>query len=226
MHVGGKLAFRSRKKLVSREGLPLVIGGEDPPPLESLVPDGFADLEIEVGSGKGTFVLAASAAKPGSFLIGIEAAPAYAQLAAQRLAEAGRVNALMLVDNAKLYLEDRVPERSLHRVHVYYPDPWPKRRHRKRRFFDDGMPEVLARVLRDDGLLLVATDNACYAGQICQTLGASGKLVRDEQEEQRLSALPPGNAFGPTSFERKYLEEGRILRRSAWRKALSAAKIP
>lgn len=216
MHVGGKLAFRGRKKLENTDELPLVIGGEDPPPLESLVPEGYSDVEVEVGSGKGTFLLAAASADPRRFVLGIEAAPAYAQLAAEKLHKAGLTNALLLVDNARLFVQDRIAPRSLRRLHVYYPDPWPKRRHRKRRFFGEQMPELLASVLRDDGHLLVATDNACYAGQIWSLLGASEAFVRDEAEEARLLALPPGHGFSPTSFERKYLEEGRILRRSAW----------
>lgn len=217
MHVGGKLAFRGRKKLDGHDDLPLVIGGENPPHFESLVPEGFTDLEIEVGSGKGTFLVAAATAVPERFILGIEAAPAYAQLAAEKLQKAGAANALLLVDNAKLFLQDRVAARSLHRLHVYYPDPWPKRRHRKRRFFSDEMPELLAGILRDDGHLLVATDNACYAGQICSVLGASGWFRRDEAEEDRIRSGPQGIGFSPTSFERKYIEAGRILRRFAWR---------
>jgi len=223
MHVGGKLAFRGRRLIEDRGRLPFLIGGEDPPQLSALVPEGFETVEIEVGSGKGTFVLAASEANPERFLLGIEAAPAYAQLAAEKLHRAGRTNAFLLVDNAKIFLKDRVAEHSVARLHVYYPDPWPKRRHRKRRFFSAEMPETIARILRPDGYLLVATDNACYAGQIVALLGSSCWLVRDEAEELRLLASGPGHGFSPTSFERKYLEEGRILRRSAWRSRINSS---
>ena len=218
LHHGGKIASRHRVKTAPAAGLPVVVGGEDPPPLPALLPPGIEAVEIEVGSGKGMFVLAATAAKPHTFVLGIEAALPYAQFAAERLQRSGRKNGLFLVDNAKAYLEDRVPAASLTRLHVYYPDPWPKRRHRRRRFFTAEIPATIARVLRDDGHLLVATDNPAYAGQICAVLGASDLLERDFAEEVRLLASPPGIGFSPTHFERKYREEGRILRRYAYRK--------
>jgi tRNA (guanine-N7-)-methyltransferase len=221
LHVGGKLSFRRRVRTAppgDPAALPLAFGGDDPPGLEELVPPGFADVELEVGPGKGAFLLAASEARPGTFVLGIEAAAAYAQIAADRVQRAGRRNALLLVDNAKLYLADRVPAGALARVHVYYPDPWPKRRHRGRRFFTDDVVPVLHRALAPDGWLLVATDNAAYAGELCRVLGASGRFRREPEEEQRLLALGPGHGFLPTNFERKYREEGRVSRRYAWRR--------
>lgn len=223
MSVGGRLSFRRRVPHVDPEGLPLVQGGDDPPALEELVPAGFDSIEIEVGPGKGEFLLAASAARPDTFFVGIEAAGSYASHAASRLADAGRTNALLLVDNAALYLEDRVPAASLDRLHVYFPDPWPKRRHRGRRFFAEHSTDLVHRVLKPGGILLVATDNPGYAGQICRVLGATPLLCRDEDAEIELRALGPGHAFSPTSFERKYLEEGRIIRRFAFRRAAGGA---
>ncbi|MCB9878687.1 MAG: hypothetical protein H6835_13910 [Planctomycetes bacterium] len=219
MHRGGKLAFRSRVQDQEDDpGDRLVMGGENPPALDELVPKGYRDVEIEIGSGKGAYLIAATAAKPDTFLLGIEAATGYASLAATRLHETGRTNGLLLVDNGKLYLEDRCAEASLAAVHVYFPDPWPKRRHRGRRFFTEDVLDVLARVIRCDGYVLIATDNACYAGQIARVMGGACDFVRDEQEEQRRIAAGPGHAFTPTNFERKYLEQGRVIRRYAFRR--------
>lgn len=218
MSVGGKLSFRKRvPPLEVRGQLPIVVGGDDPPPIAELVPAGYDRVEIEVGSGKGAYLVAATGVRPDTFFVGIEAAGSYATFAADRLVEAGRSNAVLLVDNARLYLEDRVPERSIDRLHVYFPDPWPKRRHRGRRFFTEDAPRLAHRVLRPGGHLLVATDNPSYAGQIARVLGASPLLVRDEAEERALIEAGPGHAFSPTNFERKYLAEGRIIRRFAFR---------
>lgn len=219
MTVGGKLSFRGR---MQRQGAAapanLVVGGEDPPRLDALVPaDHGGPVEIEIGSGKGAFLLAATEARPGSFWLGIEAAPSYAELAALRLQEAARANATMLIDNASLFLRDRCAAGSVERLHVYYPDPWPKRRHRGRRFFRATPDEVMHRVLAPGGLLCVATDNARYAGEITRILGASPLFDRDRDLEAEL-LQHPGRAFSPTNFETKYLAEGRILRRSAWRR--------
>jgi len=218
MHRGGKLSFRSR--LPDGDDDPgefLVMGGMDPPPLAELVPANMR-VEIEIGPGKGAFVLAATEARPDTFLLGIEAAPGYASLAAQKLRQSGRKNGRVLVDNGKIYLQDRVPDQALDAVHVYFPDPWPKRRHKGRRFFTDDVPAVLARVLRDHGFCYVATDNAAYAGQVARVLGSAADFTRDEEREVSAVALGPGHAFTPTSFERKYLEQGRVIRRYAFRR--------
>lgn len=227
LHAGGRLSFRRRVRVVEDDGtLPYVEGGEDPPALGELVRGEPARVEIEVGPGKGTFLLAAAAARPDTFLVGIEASAAYARFGAERVRAAGLGNVVLLVDNARLYLDDRVAAGSLDVVHVYYPDPWPKRRHRKRRFFVAETPEILHRCLRDHGFVLVATDNAAYAGQIVALLGASGLFVRDRAAEERLAAGPPGHGFSPTNFEGKYRQQGRILRRYAFRKLTAAARLP
>lgn len=222
MHQGGKLSFRGRVQDGDDDpGEWLVVGGDNPPHLDELVPAAFlrrGQVEIEIGSGKGAFVLAGSQARPERFLLGIEAAPGYASLAATKLREANVQNALLLIDNGKLYLQDRVAPGDLAAVHVYFPDPWPKRRHAGRRFFTDEAPALLARAIADGGFLYFASDNACYSGQVVRVMGNSPDFVRDAEQEARVQGMGPGHAFSPTHFERKYIEEGRIIRRFAFRR--------
>jgi len=221
LHAGGKLSFRRRVPHVEDQdaaSLPYVPLSDDPPALRDLVPESFRHVEIEVGPGKGTFLLAATEARPDVFVLGIEASPSYARYAAERLSKAGRENGLLLCDNAVLYLRDRVPDGGLDRLHVYFPDPWPKRRHRKRRFFSPATIDVIHGALVPGGHLLAATDNPAYAGQICTLLGQHPGLCRDEAEEERLAGAPPGHGFSPTNFEAKYRREQRIIRRYAYRR--------
>jgi tRNA (guanine-N7-)-methyltransferase len=216
MHADGKLSFRRRVPEVTDPDLPLVIAGENPPDLDEIVPPEFERVEIEVGPGKGTFLLTAAEARPDTFMVGIEASPGYATHAAERLKRSGLTNGVLVADNAKAFLKGQVGEGTLDRLHVYFPDPWPKRRHRKRRFLTAEMPEVVHRALKPDGWLLVATDNPALAGEIIRVLGSSPLLRRDTAEEDRLRAGPGGCGFSPTNFERKYIQEGRIIRRYAF----------
>ena len=226
LHVGGKLSFRRRvpkNGSISVDHPQCVEFSDNPPSLHKLVPPDFQKVEIEVGPGKGAFMLAATAVRPKTFLLGIEAAPSYGLYVGEKLASAGRSNGLMLIDNAKLYLQDRVDDAAVDRLHIYFPDPWPKRRHRKRRFFTTEMADTIFRVIKPGGHLLCATDNAAYAGQICRTMGSS-QLKRDEAEEHRLTELGAGHAFGPTNFERKYVNEGRVIRRYVFRRDAESAR--
>lgn len=224
LHADGRLSFRRRvprPALPDAPDLPLVPCSENPPRLGALVPPGFARVEIEVGPGKGTFLLAATDANPDTFFVGVDAAPDYARYTAERLAKTGRRNGVLLIDNAKQYLRDSVDAGAVDRIHVYFPDPWPKRRHRKRRFFTADAADDLCRILKPGGLVLAATDNPAYAGQICAVLGGCPRLARDEAEEERLCAMPPGHGFSPSNFEKKYREQGRIIRRYAFRRSAS-----
>jgi tRNA (guanine-N7-)-methyltransferase len=218
LHAGGRLSFRRRVRGPIAAAIPFVDGTENPPPWAELVPAGAARVEVEVGPGKGTFLLAAATARPDVFFLGVEAAPSYARYAADRLARAGATNGLLLCDNARVFLEDRVPPAAVDAFHVYYPDPWPKRRHRRRRFFGPGAAEALARGLKDAGLLFVATDSTAYFGEIVTLLGGCPALARDRALEERLGPGVGGEAFQPTNFERKYADRGRTLNRGAWRR--------
>ena len=104
-----------------------------------------APLEIEVGSGKGMFMVSASGERPEHNFLGCELARNYARLAAARLVRAGRANAVMLQGDALRLFREVLPDACAAAVHVYFPDPWWKQRHRKRRVMK---PEFLADIER------------------------------------------------------------------------------
>ena len=105
-------------------------------------------VELEIGSGKGLFLVNAASSDPGHNFLGVELARKYARLAAERLARRQLANAKIWRGDARLVMGRLVPEASLRAVHVYFPDPWWKKRHKKRRVFTDELVAQIDRVLR------------------------------------------------------------------------------
>lgn len=110
-----------------------------------LFADSAAPLEVEVGSGKGLFLQSAATALPERNFLGIEVAKKYAHHTAARLAKRELANAVIAQGDALRVFRELLPNDSLAAVHVYFPDPWWKKRHRKRRVMN---PAFLADVVR------------------------------------------------------------------------------
>jgi tRNA (guanine-N7-)-methyltransferase len=117
-----------------------------------------APLEVEVGSGKGLFLRSAAAARPEVDLLGIEVAAKYARFAAAMLAKRDLHNALVIQADALRIFAELLPDASLHGVHVYFPDPWWKKRHKKRRVMRQSFLRDVQRTLLPGGLLHFWTD--------------------------------------------------------------------
>lgn len=117
-----------------------------------------APLEIEIGSGKGLFLTQAAADRPETNFVGIEIARKYAVAIAARLARKGLDNAVAINGDALRYFRERLPEASVAAVHVYFPDPWWKKRHRKRRVMNETFVRDIERVLVPGGRLHFWTD--------------------------------------------------------------------
>ena len=218
VHPSGRLTFRNNVRGPKAKDLPYRIAEDEALCWDELVPSTAGEVEIEIGCGKGSFLVAAADRRPGTFLLGVEAGPAYAEYCADRARRQGLANVFLVADDARLFLADTVPQGRIRRVHIYYPDPWPKWRHRKRRIFSAELPPLLHRVLEPGGELLVATDNLRYFGEILAVLGETPLLARAFDLEHDYGAEDPGLAFGPTNFSRKYQIEGRTLRTCAWRR--------
>ena len=175
-------------------------------------------VEAEVGFGKGMFLLSASQQFPDINLLGIEIERKYTLFTATRIAKRGLKNVRLACADAKMFFRDRIPAGSLQAVHVFFPDPWWKKRHEKRRLFTAEFVTLCARVLRPGGRLHVVTDVAEYFGIMKELLAT----------EPRLRELPPPEPSEPrhdmdylTNFERKYRKEGRPIYRVAYELANS-----
>lgn len=174
-------------------------------PLDSLRLLGRAcPLEVELGSGKGRFLLEWATARPEIAVLGVERARKYAELTAVRVARQGVTNARMAVTTAEDLLFRCLSPASVAAFHVYFPDPWPKKRHHKRRFFRPDNLARLTEVLQPGGMLRVKTDHEEYAGVI-------GELLRSQGGLEPVAVAEAFAGVPATSFELKYLREARPI---------------
>jgi tRNA (guanine-N7-)-methyltransferase len=144
-----------------------------------------APLQIEVGSGKGLFLAHATASLPAHDFLGIEMAAKYARFAAARLAGCACTNGKVVHGDGVRIFHDRLADQSVEAVHVYFPDPWWKRRHRRRRVMHAAFLRDVERILRIDGALHFWTDVAEYYETtlrlIRQTTRLNGPVIPDER---------------------------------------------
>lgn len=166
-------------------------------------------LELEIGSGKGTFILNQAKALPGVNYVGIEYAKAFWRYAADRVRRHGVRNVRLLHTEAGAFVRNYVPAKSLRQVHIYFPDPWPKKRHHKRRLVQEPFLRELHRVLEDTGRIRLATDHADYFAWMEEHAAKVADLFERLPFESP-EAAGEGELVG-SNFERKYRREGRTF---------------
>ncbi len=163
-------------------------------------------VELEIGMGKGTFLTEQAKARPEVNFFGIEWAKWFWRYASDRLRRNGCLNARTVRAEALFFLREHVADASLSVIHVYFPDPWPKKRHHKRRLLQEPFMNEAMRILLPGGRLQIVTDHREYfEEQIEPAVRASALQIIDYSR--------PGSAnegeFVGTNFERKYRREGR-----------------
>lgn len=170
-------------------------------------------VELEIGIGKGYFIQFAAKANPDHNFIGIEYSRKYHNMARDRVEKRPIPNVRFVCCEAFGFLSDFIKPTSLECIHLYFPDPWHKKRHHKRRLFSPEFIKLVFDRLKEDGLLLIATDHRGYWEHMCEVLAAQTLLERCEQ-----LPAPPVGADGLTSYEIKYQREGREIFRTGYRK--------
>jgi len=161
-------------------------------------------VELEIGPGKGAFVLERASSRPEVNILAVEWAGPCAYYTADRVHRAGLRNVRVIHADATLVLP-MLPPASIQRLHIYFPDPWPKYRHRHRRLIKAPFLETARRVLRVGGWLGLLTDHAGYYRQMRTALAAVGGLMRVPWD-------PISQGGGVRSnFLLKYARQGRRL---------------
>ncbi|CAN5392421.1 tRNA (guanosine(46)-N7)-methyltransferase TrmB [soil metagenome] len=164
-------------------------------------------IELEIGSGKGTFLTEQAKTRTDTNFLGIEWANWFYRYASDRLRRNGCANARMVRAEAGFFLLEYVPAGSVSVLHIYFPDPWPKARHNRRRLIQPRFLPIAHRALTLCGRLQIVTDHKDYWEENIEPAmrGAGGFDIVDY--------VRPGSAnegeFVGTNFERKYRREGR-----------------
>lgn len=162
-------------------------------------------VEVEVGPGKGVYLAYSGSEYPETNIVGVELAKKYALLSAERVIKAGLGNVRVVAGDAQKFLEDFVPNRSIEVLHVYFPDPWWKKRHRKRRVVNERFVDRAAQIIRIGGELRIMTDVEEYFREVLDLLGPH--LAFEAIDESRVEA---GDAWQiQTNFANKFRVEGR-----------------
>jgi tRNA (guanine-N7-)-methyltransferase len=175
--------------LQSREFSPLASGAEIVPasyfvPLDMEAIYGRnAPIEIDLGCGDGSFLVEIAAANPETDFLGIERLLGRVGSARRKIAERGLANARVLLVETSYAVERMLPANSVAQFYLMFPDPWPKRRHWRRRVVTEDFLASIHRALVPDGVLRIATDQVDYFREIERLADESMRFVLSSDPE-------------------------------------------
>jgi tRNA (guanine-N7-)-methyltransferase len=169
-----------------------------------------APVEVELGSGDGSFLIAWARHQPDRDFIGIERLLGRLRKLDRKAQRAGLANVRGLRIEAAYAVEYLLPPAGVAALHVYFPDPWPKRRHHKNRLVTERFPALVERVLQPGGQIHLRTDNAEYYTQMQRVFAAAPGFRGVETPADLVSAV--------TDFERGFLRQGVATLRASYQK--------
>lgn len=176
--------------------------------LETLFPSA-QPLEVELGSGDGSFLAKYAAQHPERNFIGVERLLGRLRKLDRKGQRAGLANMRLVRIEASYLLEYLLPKQSVDILHVYFPDPWPKRKHRKNRLINTRFTELAGAALKAGGIVYLRTDDTDYFSQMLEVFAASPLFEKIETPEEVSSFI--------TDFERGFLARGVQTNRAAYR---------
>ena len=171
-------------------------------------------LEVEVGSGKGLFIQNAAQSHPERCYMGIEVMRKYARFCAARLARHNLQNALMVQGDGLRLFHDYLCDQTVTAVHVYFPDPWWKKRHKKRRVMNEQLLADVQRVLIPGGQLHFWTDVAEYYETSVELIAQETSLIGPLPVQERPAT---DDLDYQTHFERRTRLHAQAVYRAEFR---------
>ena len=154
-------------------------------------------LEVELGAGDGSFLIAWAKANPRHDFFAVERLLGRIRKIERKANRAGLTNVRLMRIEASYFLEYLVPRHSVTALHIYFPDPWPKRKHRKNRLINEAFAETCARVLAPGGTIFLRTDDPDYFAQRQSVFKHFTAIP-----------IPPTLAATLTDFERTFHDRG------------------
>ena len=189
------------------------------PPAEGVVVDPMdwfdtpGPFEIEIGCGKGGFLLSRARANPDLRILGIEWANKYFRYTADRMARWRLINVRIMRTDARYFFIHHLPPACVATLHLYHPDPWPKKRHHKRRLVQPDFVEAAVRAFVPGGRWFIQSDHEEYFGIIRSLLDRRPEFTETTWKEPSTEAEAD---WAGTNFEVKYAREGRTIYRVAY----------
>ena len=168
-------------------------------PVEKLFPVA-QPLEVEIGAGDGSFLVAYAKAHPKLNLIGLERLLGRLRKIDRKSHRLGLENVRLLRLEAAYFVQYLLPPQSVSAFHIYFPDPWPKRRHWKNRLINESFTKLLRNALRPGGLVHLRTDDKPYFAQMVEVFGANVNFRKVETPRELLAFT--------TDFERGFQQRG------------------
>lgn len=181
--------------------------------VERLDVDGFfprsQPLEVELGCGDASFLVELARRNPQSNFIGVERLLGRVAKLDRKGRRLGLTNLRGVRIESSYFLQWLMPPRSAAALHIYFPDPWPKKRHHKFRLINEQFPALASTALAPGGTVFLRTDDTDYFLQMNAVFGAARKFVQVE--------TPAELAEIPTDFERDFNARGIPTQRAAYR---------
>ena len=174
-----------------------------------IFPDTSRVMELDVGSGDGTFLLQLAQHHPERDFLGIERLGGRVKKICRRAGRMGLTNVRVLCLESSYTLGWILPDACATRLHLLFPDPWPKKRHESRRFVQPENLKAMHRVLAPTGELLIKTDDADY-------FAAAGEVLDTSPMFHRTTWLPAEEFYPQTDFEAQWIKEGRVIHAARW----------